>query len=475
MVGSPGRAVSLQCPAAILGSVGLSSTARKSCAGVQCPWLRHQREFDSCPSCPPRSAPHNDRLGNEGSPTIPSAKRYIFLLFGGLVMAIVSMGPYAALVLIPAVISVVLIHSLEPRAVHKWTFLIQMGWQTLCHLWLHFKDYYLQEATDIKFIVALSTLMLLTQRVTSTSLDIQEGEITIPATIMQLNRFGSEILHCSLPYFSYMLYFPALLGGPLYSFQMFKIHMENLKKSDQKCTIKPLWAFFIKCIFFFLLDMLRMFVRNCIIVIEQSDQGPLQWNVPKDILWIWITALMLRLAYYSQWILSESLHNLIGLGLDSNRSGQAPLSDADIWKLETTNKISEFARTWNKTTADWLRRTVFQRSKVQPLLSTFAFSAWWHGLHPVQIFAFILWAATVKADYRVHRYMGPRAARSRSLRIFYNVLTWVQTQLVIAYILVAVELRSFSCMLVLCKSICAVCPLLYVLMLIDMPSRPSTN
>ncbi|XP_067886522.1 ghrelin O-acyltransferase isoform X2 [Heterodontus francisci] len=383
-------------------------------------------------------------------------------------MAIVSMGPYAVLVFIPAVLSVILIHSLEPRTVHKWTFLTQMGWQTLCHLWLHYKDYYLQESTDIKFITALSSLMLLTQRVTSMSLDVHEGEIMIPAQIMQQNHLDSEILYYSLPYFSYMLYFPALLGGPLCSFQIFKIHMENLKTSDWKCGAKHLWSFFKKCILFFLLDMLRMFVRNCIRVTELSNQGSLQWDVPKDILLIWITALMFRLAYYSQWLLSESLNNLVGLGLGNDSTGKATLSDADIWTLETTNKISEFARTWNKTTADWLRRMVFQRSKVQPLLSTFAFSAWWHGLHPAQIFGFILWAATVKADYYVHRYMGSFIAGSRFLRIFYKVLTWMQTQLVTAYILVAVELRSFSYVLVLCKSVCAVCPLLYVLVLIGM-------
>ncbi|XP_051875967.1 LOW QUALITY PROTEIN: ghrelin O-acyltransferase [Pristis pectinata] len=391
--------------------------------------------------------------------------RYMFLLFGGFLMAAVSMGPYTILVLIPAVLSVILIHSLEPSSVHKWTFLTQMTWQTLCHLWLHYKDYYLQEATDIKFLITLSSLMLLTQRITSTSLDVHEGEITVPIRIMQRNLLDSELLHGFLLHLSYMLYFPALFGGPLCTFKIFKIHVENLIRTEQKCITSPLWPFFKKCILFFLLSRLRMLVRNFIL-----DQGPLQWNAPKDILLIWITALMFRLAYYSQWLLNESLNNLIGLGLENKKTEKATLSDTDIWTLETTNKISELARTWNKTTANWLRRMVFQRRKVQPLLSTFAFSAWWHGLHPGQIFGFILWAITVQADYYIHRHMNPFIVRSRLLRFFYKPLTWVQTQLVTAYILVAVELRSFSCVLVLCKSACAVCPLLYVLLLICMPN-----
>ncbi|XP_060697879.1 ghrelin O-acyltransferase [Hemiscyllium ocellatum] len=397
--------------------------------------------------------------------------RYIFLMFGGLLLAIVSMGHYALMVLIPAVFAVVLIHCLKPRIVHKWAFLSQMTWQTLCHLWLHYKEYYLQEATDTKFKIALSSLMLLTQRVTSVSLDILEGEIKIPARKFQQNCFDNDTLCYSLPYLSYMLYFPALLGGPLCSFQRFKTHVENLKKSDQKCIAKPLWSFFYKCIQFFVLNMLRVAVRNCVSVIKHRDQKSTQWNVPEDIFMIWTTALIFRLAYYSQWLLSESLNNLVGLGLENDTIQQSTLSDTDIWTLETTNKISEFVRVWNKTTAGWLRRMVFQRSKVQPFISTFIFSAWWHGLHPAQIFGFLLCAATVKVDYRVHQYMVPLTARSRFLRLFYKIVTWMQTQLVIAYVLVAVELRTLSCVLVLCKSVCVVSPLVYILMLIGMPKK----
>ncbi|XP_032874687.1 ghrelin O-acyltransferase [Amblyraja radiata] len=370
--------------------------------------------------------------------------RYIFLLFGGSLMAVVSMGPYAMLVLLPAVLSMILIHSLEPRSVHRWTFLTQMTWLTLCHLWLHYKEYYLQEAADIKYSIALSSLMLLTQRITSTSLDIHEGKITTPIRIMQQNHLEYELLHSFLSYLSYMLNFPALFGGPLFTFKMFKTHMENLKRADRKCITSPLWPFVKKCILFLLLSKLRIFVRNSI-----RDQGPLQWNAPIDILLIWITALMFRLAYYSQWLLNESLNHLIGLGLENTKSEKTTLSDTDIWTLETTTQISVFARTWNKTTADWLRRIVFQQCKVQPLLATFAFSAWWHGLHPGQIFGFILWALAIQADYHIHRHVDSLIVRSRLLRFFYRPVAWLQTQLVIAYILVAVELRSFTCVLLL--------------------------
>ena len=76
--------------------------------------------------------------------------RYLFLLAGGGALAVAAMGAFAALVFIPALCTVVLIHSLGPQDVHRPTFLFQMTWQTLCHLGLHYMEYYLQEAPSTR-------------------------------------------------------------------------------------------------------------------------------------------------------------------------------------------------------------------------------------------------------------------------------------------------------------------------------------
>lgn len=60
-----------------------------------------------------------------------------------------AMGPYALLVFIPALCAVALVCSLSPREVHRLTFGSQMGWQTLCHLGLHYTEYYLQEPPPV--------------------------------------------------------------------------------------------------------------------------------------------------------------------------------------------------------------------------------------------------------------------------------------------------------------------------------------
>lgn len=76
--------------------------------------------------------------------------RYLFLLAGGGALAWAAMGSFALLVFIPALCSVVLIYSLGPQEVHRWTFFFQMSWQTLCHLGLHYTEYYLQEPPSMR-------------------------------------------------------------------------------------------------------------------------------------------------------------------------------------------------------------------------------------------------------------------------------------------------------------------------------------
>lgn len=56
--------------------------------------------------------------------------------------------------------------------------------------------------------------MLFTQKATSLALDIHEG-------LMPL-QLGQGLLKCELPLCSYLLVFPALLGGPLCSFTRFQ-------------------------------------------------------------------------------------------------------------------------------------------------------------------------------------------------------------------------------------------------------------
>lgn len=291
--------------------------------------------------------------------------------------------------------------------------------------------------------------MLLTQRVTSVSLDLLEGELvpglqTTPTPSMTtptLSR-NTPTLDRTTPrlrFLSYALYFPALLGGPLCSFRQFVSFVEQSAVSPAPAPVRPVcW----KACRVLGLEGLRYLLVD---VLERQSLGGGRPGAVQGILWVWGLSLALRLSYYSHWAASEGLSNAAGLGFRGRvAQGTARwdgLSDGDPWALETSSRLSALTRRWNGTTAGWLRRLVFQRSRNAPLLATFGFSAWWHGLHPGTTLGFLLWGAAVKAERCVHRRVLPLLT-TPAKRALYTALGWVHTQLVMACVVAAVELRS---------------------------------
>ncbi|NXK49965.1 MBOA4 acyltransferase, partial [Chauna torquata] len=376
--------------------------------------------------------------------------RYIFLLAGGCLLAGTAMGSYAVLLLIPAAGSVLILLSVSPAHVHTWVFGLQMCWQTLCHLGLGSQ---VLEPQDARPAVALSAIMLLTQKVTSLALDIHEG--TVPP------QAGQGLLQRALPLCSYLLFFPALLGGPLCSFSRFQVQAKSSNAAPQ-----PRGAAGQRCLWALALQALRVGLEGWL----PHTQG---CAGPAGLRHMWTRALLFRLAYYSHWMLDEALLEVAGFGL---AAGQGDLSGHDLWTLETTHRLAVFTRTWNKSTSHWLRRLVFKRCPTQPLLATFAFSAWWHGLQPGQVFGFLCWAIMVEADYRIHHFLSAWAT-SCVAKLIYRGTTWVFTQLIVAYILVAMETESFSVLCLLWTSYNSVLPLSYglILLLLLLAKKPKQN
>ncbi|XP_059100198.1 ghrelin O-acyltransferase [Peromyscus eremicus] len=391
--------------------------------------------------------------------------RYLFLLAGGGVLAVAAMGPYALLIFIPTLCTVALVSSRGPQEVHRLTFFFQMGWQTLCHLGLHYTEYYLQEPPPVRFYITLSSLMLLTQRVTSLSLDIREGKVEGALGGIRNRSSLSECLSETLPYFSYLLFFPALLGGPLCSFQRFQACVERPSSSYPSISF---WALTWRGVQIVGLECLKVVLRRAV----SAGAGLDECQQLECIYVMWSTAGLFKLTYYSHWILDDSLLQAAGFGSEAGqRSGEEGyIPDVDMWTLETTHRISLFARQWNRSTARWLRRLVFQNSQRWPVLQTFAFSAWWHGLHPGQVFGFLCWSVMVEADYRIHTFANVSIS-SRPLRLLYRALTWAQTQLIIAYVMLAVEGRSLSSLGRLCCSYNSIFPGVYCVLLFLLAKR----
>ncbi|XP_073398541.1 ghrelin O-acyltransferase isoform X2 [Dendrobates tinctorius] len=363
-----------------------------------------------------------------------------------------SMGHYAILVFTPALGATVIFHTVSYHFVHRWAFLLQMAWQTVCHVWMMYRQYYLEEIMTVEVFIMISSLMLLTQKITSLALDIHEKKVTVNIDEAKKNGLHHLSESSKLAVLSYLLFFPALLGGPLCSFVEFQKQISNCKVCDIRTVIKACTLFF----FFHALQSI-LFAH---ITFPYDLTNCRRWEC---VCVMWSTALLFRLTYYSQWLLDEAL--LCSAGFYTGESSYADFTDGNILTLETTHRISCFARTWNKSTAKWLRRLIFQNCSKQPLLSTFAFSAWWHGLYPGQIFGFMCWALMVEADYRIHAKLSI-ISQSPIIRFLCKVITWLETQMIIAFIMLAVEMRSLTMLLALLLSFNSLFPFFYCVLLI---------
>ncbi|KAF0886388.1 membrane-bound ghrelin O-acyltransferase MBOAT4 [Crocuta crocuta] len=397
-----------------------------------------------------------------------TSARYLLLLAGGAALACAAMGSFAVLVLVSALGAGLLISSLGPQDVHRWAFGFQMSWQTLCHLGLHYTEYYLQERPSERFCITLSSLMLLTQRVTSLSLDICEGKVKAASRGIRGRSSVPEHLWKTLPYFSYLLFFPALLGGSLCSFQRFQARVQGPSSVGPRCSV---WALTWRGLQILGLECLKVVLR----MVVGAGAGLTDCRQLQCICVMWSTAGLFKLTYYSCWLLDDALLHAAGFGPELGQSPAAGgyVPDADIWTLETTHRISLFTRKWNQSTAGWLRRLIFQRGGARPLLQTFAFSAWWHGLHPGQVFGFLCWALMVEADYLIHTFAN-LSIRSWPMQLLYRTVTWAHTQLIIAYIMLAVEVRSLSSLWLLCNSYNSVFPMVYCILLFLLAKRKHT-
>ena len=77
--------------------------------------------------------------------------RHVFLALGGCALAVVSMGVYSLLLFASTGVFLLLVCSLSPAHVHPWVFGVQMSWQTLWHLYMQYREYYLNETTHVRY------------------------------------------------------------------------------------------------------------------------------------------------------------------------------------------------------------------------------------------------------------------------------------------------------------------------------------
>jgi lysophospholipid acyltransferase len=104
-------------------------------------------------------------------------------------------------------------------------------------------------------------------------------------------------------------------------------------------------------------------------------------------LWaITVSGLVTRAKFHTVWKLSEGAALISGIGYGKDSKGEDRFDCAqnvDITGVEFGGNVKEMFGSWNKFTANWLRRYVYVRVPFAALKlpMTFFLSAYWHGFY----------------------------------------------------------------------------------------------
>jgi lysophospholipid acyltransferase len=126
--------------------------------------------------------------------------------------------------------------------------------------------------------------------------------------------------------------------------------------------------------------------------------------------------------------------------------------NVDMRKIEFAANPRMLLASWNINTAEWLRHSVYNRihpegSKGSTTLATyvtFIVSAFWHGFFPGYYFTFIGLSIITVVNRILRRHVRPIfLSRLARFKVLYDIMGWVCTHLIFAYIMPAFFLRSF--------------------------------
>ncbi|KMQ93769.1 membrane-bound o-acyltransferase domain-containing protein 2 [Lasius niger] len=157
--------------------------------------------------------------------------------------------------------------------------------------------------------------------------------------------------------------------------------------------------------------------------------------------------MLVRFKYYHAWLFADAICNNSGLGFSGyDERGNAHwdlASNVDVYKFETSLNLRDSIESWNKGTNLWLRLIMYERAGRNKVLYTYALSALWHGFYPGYYLTFASGAFFTMAARSIRRHIRPLFLESQRKKTFYDILTFITTRIVMAYMTFSFILLEF--------------------------------
>lgn len=308
-------------------------------------------------------------------------------------------------------------------------------------------------------------LMVITQKVTSLAYNIHDGLTRREEELTPMQRHQAvQKMPTTLEYFSYVFHFQALMAGPVIFYRDYIdfIHGHHLPgakslagfydKNNQvdEIVLEPSPT----------LVVVKKVVTSLICVtifITLIPAYPIQ-RVKEDeflnntsafykIWYLMIVTMLVRFKYYYAWMFADAICNNSGLGFTGyDDKGQAQwdmTSNVDILKFEMSLSLKDSIAHWNKRTNVWLRSVVYERGGRNKVYYTYALSALWHGFYPGYYLTFASGALFTIAGRSIRCHLRPLFLESQRKKTFYDILTFIATRIVMAYITFSFVLLEF--------------------------------
>ncbi|XP_077009248.1 membrane-bound glycerophospholipid O-acyltransferase 2 isoform X3 [Tamandua tetradactyla] len=304
-------------------------------------------------------------------------------------------------------------------------------------------------------------MMIITQKITSLAYEIHDGmfrkdeELTPSQRGLAVRRMPSL-----LEYLSYNCNFMGILAGPLCSYKDYitfiegrsdrmaqsgengkeEVQYKRTEPSPNVAVIQKLLVCGLSLLFHLMISKMLPVEYN----IDEHFQATASW--PTKAIYLYVSLLAARPKYYFAWTLADAINNAAGFGFrgyDQNGAARWDLiSNLRIQQIEMSTSFKMFLDNWNIQTALWLKRVCYERASFSPTIQTFILSAIWHGVYPGYYLTFLTGILMTLAARAVRNNLRHYFIEPPQLKLFYDTMTWIVTQIAISYTVVPFVLLS---------------------------------
>ncbi|NWS42031.1 MBOA2 protein, partial [Probosciger aterrimus] len=384
--------------------------------------------------------------------------RHVVATLLGLYLALFCFGWYALHFVIQTGISYYIMIVIGVENMHKYCFVFALGYLTVCQITRVYIFDYGQYSADFS-----GPMMIITQKITSLAFEIHDGmfrkneDLTPSQRCLAVRRMPSL-----LEYLSYNCNFMGILAGPLCSYKDYITFIEGrsyqLQQSEangkednkyEQTDPSPNIAVAQKLLICGLSLLFHLTITQTLPVeynIDDNFRATASW--PVRFFYLYVSLMAARPKYYFAWTLADAINNAAGCGFPSSSLCSVDLlsigtSFTETPVLRSLRGLSLLFDDWQQNEIWWKKHAMcYERATFSPTIQTFILSAIWHGVYPGYYLTFLTGILMTLAARAIRNNIRHYFVDSPAVKLCYDIVTWMATQVAISYTVVPFVLLS---------------------------------